>query len=264
MTGSSSRRAGLVVSLVLAATAAQPRGAAGQSAPVAHENLKILPQDIPQPQLLQTMQALAQGLGVPCGYCHAPAPAVDGGRGAGGRGRGGPPALDFASDEKPAKRAAREMMLIVRDINARVPAAVVKGADATVRVGCATCHRGVAIPRLLPDILGDTVAARGTAAAIGQYKDLRKQYFGAQAYDFSETSLLTVAQRAATPADTIAWLRLNLDYFPFSSRTYAALAQAQQRQNDRNAALASLTRAVELDAQNAQIKAQLDQLRDGK
>jgi tetratricopeptide (TPR) repeat protein len=213
------------------------------------------------------MQGFVQGLGVPCVYCHATAPAADGGRGAGGWGRGrgaAAPQFDFASDAKPAKTAAREMMVLVRDLNARVPAAVAKNAEDTVRVECITCHRGVAIPRQLADILNRTASAQGTAAAINQYKELRKQYFGGQAYDFSETSLVTIAQRAATSADAIAWLELNLDYFPFSSRTYAALAQAQQKQNDREAALKSLTRAVELDPQNAQIKRQLDQLKDTK
>src|SRR5215831_6661541 len=112
-------------SIIFAATlspSAAQRGAgqAGTAQPAAHENLKVLPPDIPQPQLLQTMQGFAQGLGVQCGYCHASAPAVETpGRGGGGRGRGpAAPQFNFASDEKPAKKAAREMMLIVRDLNA--------------------------------------------------------------------------------------------------------------------------------------------------
>jgi hypothetical protein len=245
---------------------AQQRGAE-QTAQPAHQNLKVLAPDTPQPQLLQTMQGFAQALGVQCGYCHASAPAPEGGRGfgaVGGRGRGAAPQLDFASDEKPAKKAAREMMLIVRDLNAKVPAAVSRSAGATTSVACITCHRGVAIPRQLSDILTQTAAANGTPAAIAHYKELRKQFFGAQAYDFSETSLVTIAQRASTPDEAIAWLQLNLDYFPFSSRTYAALAQAQQKRNDRDGALKSLTRATELDPQNAQLARQLAQLKDAK
>jgi hypothetical protein len=243
------------------------RPAAGQQvAPATHQNLKVLAPDIPQAQLLQTMQGFTQALGVQCGYCHANAPAADGGRGAGGgRGRGGAgPQFDFPSDDKPAKKAAREMMLIARDLNSRVPAAVGRTGDAATHVECITCHRGVAIPKQLVDILTQTAAAKDTPAAIAQYKDLRKQYFGAQAYDFSEAALVTIAQRASAPADAIAWLQLNLDYFPFSSRTYAALAQVQQKQNDRDGALKNLTRAAELDPQNAQVKRQLDQLKDAK
>ena len=252
--------------LPMSGAAQQPTGAA-PAAPVTHENLKVLPADILQPQLLQTMQGFAQALGVQCGYCHANAPAAaGGGRGAGaGRGRGpAAPPFNYASDDKPAKKAAREMMLIVRDLNARVPAAVGKSADASARVQCITCHHGVAIPRQLTDVLAQTAMDNGTAAAIAQYKDLRKQYFGTQAYDFGDATLVTFAQRTAAPDDATAWLRLNLEYFPFSSRTYAALAQVQQKQNDRDGAIRSLTRAAELDPQNAQTKRQLDQLKAAK
>jgi hypothetical protein len=242
----------------------------GTPPPVAHQNLQVLAKDMPQAQLLAVMQGFVQGLGVQCGYCHANAPAAEaGGRGAGaGRGRGpAAPQFDFPSDDKPAKKAAREMMLLVRDINSRVPAAVGKTAETATRVQCVTCHRGVAIPKQLADILAQTAMAKGTPAALAQYRDLRKQYFGAQAYDFSETALITLAQRATAAdaaGDAEAWLQLNLEYFPLSSRTYAALAQAQQKKNDKDGALKSLTRAVELDPQNAQARRQLDQLKEAK
>jgi hypothetical protein len=100
------------------------------------------------------MQNFAGALGVQCGYCHvatpsAPAPAGE----AAPPGRGGPPPFNFASDDKPQKKAAREMMLMVRDINPKVAAAVGKSAEAATRIGCVTCHRGVAIPKQLADIL---------------------------------------------------------------------------------------------------------------
>jgi Photosynthetic reaction centre cytochrome C subunit len=252
-------------SIIVAATlSASAQRAAGP--PVAHENLKVLPADIPQPQLLQTMQGFTQALGVQCGYCHASAPAPEGGRGGGqGRGRGpAAPQFNYASDDKPPKKTAREMMGIVRDLNARVPAAVGKPADAAVRVQCVTCHHGVAIPKQLPDILTETATDKGNAAAVAQYKDLRKRYFGAQAYDFSEMTLVNLSQRTQAPEDAVAWLRLNLEYFPFSSRTYAALGQLQQKQNDKDGALKNLTRAVELDPQNAQARRQLDALKEAK
>jgi len=262
-----------VTALVLAPCAAAQqrggaRGAAAAAPPTSRENLKVLPPDIPQAQLLQTMQEFTLALGVQCGYCHANAAAPEGGggRAGAGRGRGGPAAapLNYASDDKPAKKAAREMLLLVRDLSARVPAAVGKSADASVRVQCITCHRGVASPKQLADILAQTAMEKGTPAAIAQYRDLRKQYFGAQAYDFSETLLITFAQRSPMPDDQIAWLRLNLEYFPLSSRTYAALGQAQQKANAKDEAVKSLARALEIDPQNAQAKRQLDQLKDAK
>jgi hypothetical protein len=143
----------------------QGRGGDAAAPPVTHQNLKILPADIPQPELLQTMQGFAQGLGVQCGYCHATLAAPEGGaRGGGGgqRGRGAAaPQFNYPSDEKPTKNAAREMMLIVRDLNSRVPQAVGKNADASARVQCVTCHRGVAIPKQLGEILAATAMEKG-------------------------------------------------------------------------------------------------------
>jgi hypothetical protein len=46
-----------------------------------------------------------------------------------------------------------------------------------------------------------------------------------------------------------------------SSRTYVGLSQAQQKKNDKEAAIKSMEKAVELDPQNAQTKRLLDQLK---
>ena len=241
-------------------------GRRGGQPAAAPQNLQVLPKDTTQAQVLQTMQGIAAALGVQCGYCHVQAAAPPGARGGGGGrgGRGGAPALEFASDDKREKKAARQMMLMVRDLNPKVAAAVGKSPESATRVACVTCHRGVPIPRQLADVLDQTSTEKGAQAAIAQYKDLRKQFFGAQAYDFSEMTLVTIGQRAtqANKADdAIAWLQLNLDYFPLSSRTYAALSQAQQKKDDKDAAVKSLEKAVELDPQNAVIKRQLDQLK---
>jgi tetratricopeptide (TPR) repeat protein len=247
------RAIGLVVLLASAAGAQTPPPAApqgrGQAAP-APTNLQILPKDISREQLLQTMQAFSQSLGVQCNYCHV------------FEGRGG--RNDMASDEKPPKKTARQMLIFAREINEKLPAVVGKGADSTTRVGCATCHRGVAIPKPLMQVLNETVTAKGLDAAVAQYRDLRTQYYGGMAYDFSEGGLINVAQ-AATIADkadnAIAWLNLNLEFYPKSARTYVAMAQAHQRKNDKASAIKDLEKAVELDPNNAQAKQQLQQLK---
>ena len=260
----------LTVCLCSTPALAQERGGAAPPAapPAAHQNLQVLAKDIPQPELAQLMQGFAQSLGVQCAYCHAAAPPPEGGRGGGGfgRGRGGPAALDFPSDSLPTKKKAREMMLLVRDLNAKIPAAVGKTAETAARVQCTTCHGGIAIPRPLGDILDATAAEKGAPAAIAQYKELRKQYFGGRAYDFSEGSLIALSQRATTktPGDAMAWLQLNLEYFPLSARTFVAMSQVQNRANDKDAAVKSLERALELDPQNAQAKRLLDQLKPPK
>jgi cytochrome c peroxidase len=95
----------------------------------------VLPKDIPRPELNAMMQGFARGLGVQCNYCHV------------AEGRGG--RNDFASDEKPQKKVARVMMQMVEHDNDMIAKGVVGKAPADiVKVECATCHRGAAIPKV--------------------------------------------------------------------------------------------------------------------
>jgi tetratricopeptide (TPR) repeat protein len=238
-------------SLALAQTPAPGAGQRGAGpTPPPMTNLQIIPKDTSREQVIQVMQAFTQSLGVQCNYCHVQ------------EGRGG--RNDFASDEKQTKKTARQMMVFARAINEKLPTVVSKTAGETTQVGCATCHRGVPIPKQLVAVLAETVAAKGMDAAIAQYKDLRTKFYGGMAYDFSEQGLITMGQRAigADRVDNaIAWLNLNLEYYPKSSRTYQTLAQAHQRKNDKDAAIKDLEKAVELDPNNNQAKAQLQQLK---
>jgi photosynthetic reaction center cytochrome c subunit len=98
------------------------------------ENLKVLPKDISSKDLQGIMaDDFEDGLGVSCGFCHAPA--------AGGHG------LDFVSDARPEKEIARRMMRMTLDLNrkyfnARKPRI---GSD-VLTITCATCHKGQPFP----------------------------------------------------------------------------------------------------------------------
>lgn len=249
---------GLVVFAASLATAQPPAGTApapgqpGQrgAAPAPMTNLQIIPKDTPRPQVIQTMQAFTQALGVQCAYCH-----VDEGRG--GR-------QDYAADEKPTKKAARGMMVLAREVNEKLPAAVGKSADATTRVGCATCHRGVPIPRQITDIVTEAATSGGATAGLAKFKELRTQFYGGQSYDFSENSLLTLAQRANAaqkPDDALAYVQANLEYYPKSVRSYLLLSQIHQAKNDKDAAIKDVEKALEIDPNNNQAKARLQQLK---
>jgi len=249
------RLSGLALAtLILSASTAgaQQPPAAGQRAggPPPMTNLQLFPKDTPREQVLASMQAFTQSLGVQCSYCHV------------FEGRGG--RNDMASDEKPTKKAARGMMVLAREINSKLPEAVGKSADATTRVGCATCHRGVPIPKQIADIVTDAAASGGATAGLAKYKELRTQFYGGQSYDFSEGSLILIAQRANTANkgdDALAYLNANLEYFPKSARTYVTMAQVKNAKGDKPGAIAALEKAVELDPSNAQAKAQLDTLK---
>lgn len=229
---------------------AWPQAPGGGQPPAPLTNLQIFPKDTPRPQVIQAMQSFTQALGVRCDYCHAEQQA--------GRPQ------DFASDEKRTKKVAREMMRLTEDVNARVPAAVAKTAADATRVQCVTCHRGVAIPKQLTDILAETAAASGLPAALARYRELRQQYYGGQSYDFSENSALALAQRATQagrPDEAIAWAQLDLEFYPRSARAYVSLGTAYNAKKDTANAMASLQKALELDPQNQQAQRMLEQLR---
>src|SRR5215467_7723735 len=168
----------------------------------------------PPGDLFATMQEISSALGVSCDYCHS-AP----------RGSGTP---------EPKKDIARAMMAMTRELNAKVEAATGKSGTGVTRVQCITCHRGVAVPGQLGDILSQTYRAQGATAAIAQYRDLRQRYFGRQAYDFGEDTLLNLAQRIveSKPDDALGLIQLSLEFNPKSARSYVALAHAYTRKLD--------------------------------
>src|SRR5262245_15364167 len=185
--------ASLAILCAVEATAQQPP--APQPPPMT--NLQVYPKDIPRPQLIATMQGFVAALGVQasggCGYCHA----------------GTAPQFDFAADTNAKKTVARKMILMSREITAKLPEVTGKSASEVTSLRCATCHRGVPIPKLLPDVLIDAAAKSGNAAAVQQYRDLRAKYYGGQSYDFSEAALVAVATpliNANKPDDAIVWL----------------------------------------------------------
>jgi hypothetical protein len=248
----SSAVAAVGITVFLAAGAAAQTPPAPAQPPPPLTNLQVYPKDIPRPQLVTTMQGFVAALGVQasggCGYCHV----------------GTAPQFDFASDANPKKNVARKMILMSREITAKLPEVTGKPAAEVTSLRCATCHRGVAVPKLLPDILTETSTKSGTAAAVQQYRDLRAKYYGGQSYDFSENALVAAAAPliAANKADdAIAWLQLNVEFYPKSSATYAALGQAYARKNDTANAIKNYEKAVELDPNNQPAKRQLEQLK---
>ena len=221
--------------LVLAVAAAGARGAFAQQGGV------------------PDMPAIAQGLGVQCQYCHAgprTAPATDNQPGA---------------EAKPPSKfeIARAMIAMTRDLNAKIEAATGKPPASATQVTCVTCHRGVAIPGQLSDIIAKTAFEKGADAAIAQYRDLRERYFGGASYDFREDSLLDAGQKLirVKPALAIPVLRLNLEFYPKSVRTYTQIAFAYTRSLDDESAMSTLEKALEIEPDNGVVKGQLEQLK---
>jgi hypothetical protein len=132
--------------MVAASIAAAQTPAGGQApagggqrgaAPPEPHNLKVLPASTTTAQILPPMRAFAAALGTNCGYCHVWTAAGD-------------PSNDYAADTKPTKLVARVMMQMVGEINQKLAANIKKPADQLTAVGCMTCHRGEAIPKVPP------------------------------------------------------------------------------------------------------------------
>jgi tetratricopeptide (TPR) repeat protein len=130
-------------------------------------------------------------------------------------------------------------------------------------VECITCHRGIPIPRQLSDILTQTLTNQGVEAAIAQYKDLRIRYYGSAAYDFSDATMINIAQPIATrrPDDALALLNAQLEFNPKSAKTLTAIAYAYTRKFDDATAITYLEKALEIEPENGAVQGQLEQLK---
>lgn len=188
------------------------------------------------------MQLVADSLGVQCEYCHAPGQVTANGR----------PRLDVA----------REMIAMTRDVNERVQTAAGKTPAEAVRVDCSTCHHGVPVPKPLRDLVLESAARQGPDAATKLYRELRTKYYGSQSYDFSEQTLLTVADRLAQsrPDAAVVIADLNLEFFPQSWRSYLAKGIAQSRRLDTTPdAVESFRKALAIDPENGVVQGWLAQ-----
>ena len=125
-----------------------PAGGGQRGAPVPEpHNLKVLPATTTTAQILPIMRTFSAALGTNCGYCHVWTAAGD-------------PSNDYAADTKPTKLVARVMMQMAGEINQKLAANIKKPADQLTTVGCMTCHRGEAIPKVPPPA---AAPARGAA-----------------------------------------------------------------------------------------------------
>jgi hypothetical protein len=149
-------------------------GAAAQDRPAGEVRPKLqVLRDVPESQLFMVMNVVAESLGVGCEHCHVrntPDVKVAGG-------------WQWDSDDKPAKAKGREMMLMVRELNA-------SRFGGRLVVTCFTCHRGdlrvanlptlppadpKAPPPALPsaaDVIAKYTAAVGGASASTRFATL--------------------------------------------------------------------------------------------
>ncbi|MEX0891710.1 MAG: c-type cytochrome [Gemmatimonadota bacterium] len=239
----------LVLSCVVLLSLALPAAGTAQI-PDRFTNLEVLPTDIARDDLIRRMRGFAIGLGVRCVHCHLgeDSPTLAG--------------VDFASDERPAKRKAREMMRMMAESNARI-AAIPELADGALAVECVTCHRGLARPLSLPDTLSRVYAAQGVTATMATLDSLRERYFGRGTYDFGEASLNEVASQlrvGGDPASALVVLRRNQEDHPRSATIQYQMGLNHEALGDIPAARRAYTRALELAPEHGPSAARLREL----
>jgi tetratricopeptide (TPR) repeat protein len=245
------RLAALVLVLAAGAALRASREASAQI-PDQFKHLKVLPKSISKDELTQTMRGFSFALGVRCGYCHAEEKEAS---------ADGQHHLDFASDEKRQKATARKMIRMVRGINDQYLSKL--DPKPTIQVQCVTCHHGIPRPEPLASLLQHTAADSGTTVAVARYQALRDQYYGSGGYDFSETSLNTLAEelmREGKPADALTFLELNAEHYPDSGWLQGLLGEAYLATGDKDKARAAFEKALATQPNNPRIKKRLEEL----
>lgn len=217
-------------------------------------NLQVLPKDIGREELVGTMKNFTAALGVRCDFCHV------------GESKTSLEGFDFAADDKEKKVVARTMLKMVGDINGKyLP---MTGRSHLEKVTCFTCHHGLEEPERLEAVLMRTIEKNGVEAATARYRELREQYYGRSAYDFGPESLESLAEELAqSKSDVNGALeiaKLNVEFNPSSARAYLGLGQLYSMTGDKDAAMASIQQALEIDPDNQWAKRMLERIRSSK
>ncbi|MES2123695.1 MAG: c-type cytochrome [Gemmatimonadota bacterium] len=221
--------------------------AGGKFPPDSLINTQVLAHGTPVMQVIGQMRNFSGALGVRCQFCHV--------------GEEGMPLdkFDFASDQKRTKRVARQMMLMVAEVNRRLdtlPGRVSSG----VQVTCATCHRGTNRPVPLAAIISEAAIGSGADSAVRAYRALRERFYGRDTYDFSEPSLNNAALRvgrASKFSEAFSLIKLNEEFFPASSAAAVMRGNIELLRGDTTAAAAAFREAIQRDGTNPEPKGRL-------
>jgi hypothetical protein len=111
------------------------------SAPIRQEkpvytNLKVLSKSMDEEKMETVMHSFNSQLGVTCIYCHI-------------QDKSSPPKADFATDVKPEKLIAREMLKMTIRLNRKYFSSQMDSKlDKPGKIWCETCHHGIPRPEL--------------------------------------------------------------------------------------------------------------------
>ncbi|NKB89203.1 MAG: photosynthetic reaction center cytochrome c subunit [Acidobacteria bacterium] len=206
--------------VALTLPAALTSALAGQEPEQEFENNQVLHGDV----LIDEMLEALRGLGLPrragrgCLHCHV------------GDMEQPRDTWDYASDAKENKQKARTMFAMVKEINERyLPEVAGDGADHQP-VTCYTCHAGRPNPTPLPQVLQSEFELGGVERLAETYREARRRYFAADAYDFRVDTLIDVANGLTARGDfasAAAIHELNLEYNNDEPEAHRGLIRAR-------------------------------------
>jgi tetratricopeptide (TPR) repeat protein len=218
--------------------------------PEKFENLQFFPKDIPRERLIQRMREFSFALGVRCQYCHT------GGDGVSFDG------VVFRSDDKAPKVKARAMLRMVEQLNQTTLAQIPSRAEPRVVVDCATCHRGLALPKSLQTTLLEIIQKDGAAAAVARYRELRKDTTLGR-YNMGEWEVNELARRLNESGNSeaaIAILEMNGEFNPKSGDIDFQLGELHRMRGEREKAIQRYRMALEKTPQHQGAKRRLEEL----
>jgi tetratricopeptide (TPR) repeat protein len=200
---------------------------------------------------VQRMREFSFALGVRCEYCHA---AADGTPNA---------SPQFSSDAKVAKLKARAMLQMVDQLNSTILPSIPSRAEPRVEVTCATCHRGLPLPKTLQTTLFEIVNKEGATAAIARYRELRRDQALSGRYNFGEWEINELARRLIADGKAeaaLAILEMNAEYYPKSGDLQFQIGELLLAKGMKDLALERFQAALANAPGHAGAKRRIDEL----
>ena len=216
------------------------------------ENPQVLPEDWPGSRLRAPMMGFTRALGVRCSYCHV--------------GEEGQPlsSYNFSSDANPNKNRAREMLRMLGSINDHLDKIEPSGTT-RVNMWCHTCHRGRPKPMTLGEELAEAYDVNGSEAAQLRYDELKRDFYGKGAYDFSdERALNTLGYRLLEDDDAEGAVKIfqtNAEAFPESWNAWDSLAEGFMKAGNNGMAQTHYRKSLELNPDNQNAKDMLERMK---
>lgn len=230
-----------------------PSGAAAQI-PDEFTNLKVFDKNIGKGELVGIMRKWSGALGVRCNYCHV------------GGSEESLEGMEFDKDDKQAKKTARRMVSMVNMINGDFIGKLKGSSNTGMKVECVTCHRGQAHPRQMSELLSEAHEKGGYQAAATVYDSLRAEYYGSHTFDFQASVMTSLAENLARKGEieaALKYLKLNERHNPESVWNLLMMGQLYMQSGDKESAVSSINKVLELEPDNALAKRLLDRINKG-